>query len=111
MPDPASGPGEVRVRIITSGINSSDWKRRQGLTRPIAFPRAIPHQDGAGIIDHIGPGVLLRLASAHGSGSTNPRTVSPTALVGRRQRGLRDSHWAVHHARPPHRAWPRGRRV
>jgi len=30
MPDPAPGPGEVQVRIITSGINPSDWKRRQG---------------------------------------------------------------------------------
>ncbi len=57
MPDPAPGPGEVRVRIITSGINPSDWKRRQGLTRRIEFPRVIPHQDGAGIIDRVGPGV------------------------------------------------------
>jgi NADPH2:quinone reductase len=51
------GPGEVRVRIITSGINPSDWKRRQGLTRRIEFPRVIPHQDGAGVIDRVGPGV------------------------------------------------------
>ena len=57
MPDPMPGPGEVRVRIITSGINPSDWKRRQGLTRRIEFPRVIPHQDGAGVIDRVGPGV------------------------------------------------------
>jgi len=57
MPDPAPGPGEVRVRIITSGINPSDWKRRQGLTRRMEFPRVIPHQDGAGVIDRVGPGV------------------------------------------------------
>jgi NADPH2:quinone reductase len=57
MPDPTPGPGEVRVRIVTSGINPSDWKRRQGLTRRMEFPRIIPHQDGAGIIDCIGPGV------------------------------------------------------
>jgi NADPH:quinone reductase len=57
MPDPTPGPGEVRVRIITSGINPSDWKRRQGLTRRMEFPRVIPHQDGAGVIDRVGPGV------------------------------------------------------
>src|SRR5918996_2789965 len=57
MPDPTPGPGEVRVRIIASGINPSDWKRRQGLTRHIEFPRVIPHQDGAGVIDRLGPGV------------------------------------------------------
>lgn len=57
MPDPMPGPGEVRVRIVTSGINPSDWKRRQGLTRRMEFPRVIPHQDGAGVIDRVGPGV------------------------------------------------------
>jgi NADPH:quinone reductase len=57
MTDPTPGPGEVRVRIITSGINPSDWKRRQGLTRRMEFPRVIPHQDGAGVIDRVGPGV------------------------------------------------------
>ena len=31
MPDPNPVTGEVRVRIATSGVNPSDWKRRQGL--------------------------------------------------------------------------------
>ena len=57
MADPEPGPGEVRVRVISSGVNPSDWKRRQGSTQPLAFPRVIPHQDGAGIIDRVGPGV------------------------------------------------------
>jgi NADPH:quinone reductase len=57
MPDPTPEAGEVRVRIVTSGINPSDWKRRQGLTRRMEFPRVIPHQDGAGVIDRVGPGV------------------------------------------------------
>jgi NADPH:quinone reductase len=57
MPDPTPGPGAVRVRIVTSGINPSDWKRRQGLTRRLEFPRVMPHQDGAGVIDRVGPGV------------------------------------------------------
>jgi len=57
MPDPEPGPGEVRIRIISSGVNPSDWKRRQGLTSRMEFPRVIPNQDGAGVIDAVGPGV------------------------------------------------------
>ncbi|PKB72091.1 MAG: alcohol dehydrogenase [SAR202 cluster bacterium Io17-Chloro-G6] len=57
MPDPGPGPGEVRVRVISSGVNPSDWKRRQGLTSQMEFPRVIPNQDGAGMIDVVGPGV------------------------------------------------------
>ena len=57
LADPVPGPGEVRVRVTSSGINPSDWKRRQGLTRRLEFPRVIPHQDGAGVIDRVGPGV------------------------------------------------------
>jgi len=54
---PHPGPGEVRVRLQTSGVNPSDVKSRAGLTRKIAFPRVIPHSDGAGEIDSIGEGV------------------------------------------------------
>ena len=57
MPDPEPGPDEVRVRVISSGVNPSDWKRRQGLTNQIGFPRVIPNQDGSGVIDAVGPGV------------------------------------------------------
>ena len=57
MPEPQPGPGEVRVKVMSSGVNPSDWKRRVGLTARIAFPRVIPHQDGAGIIDRVGEGV------------------------------------------------------
>ena len=57
MPDPEPGPGEVRVRVVSSGVNPSDWKRRAGTTARIAFPRVIPNQDGAGVIDSVGAGV------------------------------------------------------
>ena len=78
VPDPTPGPGEVRVRMVTSGINPSDWKRRQGLTRRLEFPRVIPHQDGAGVIDQVGAGVP---ASRLGErvGSTRRRSVVPSA--------------------------------
>ena len=54
---PRPGPGEVRVRLKTSGVNPSDVKARIGSTRKIAFPRVIPHSDGAGMIDAVGDGV------------------------------------------------------
>jgi NADPH2:quinone reductase len=54
---PTPGPGEVRVRLRTSGVNPSDVKSREGRTRKIAFPRVIPHSDGAGDIDAVGEGV------------------------------------------------------
>ncbi len=55
MPQP--GPGEVRVRLASSGVNPSDVKARAGTTRKIAFPRIVPHSDGAGEIDAVGDGV------------------------------------------------------
>ena len=55
---PEAGPGEVLVRMHTSGINPSDVKKRAG-----SFPNlldagpVIPNSDGAGIIEAIGDGV------------------------------------------------------
>ena len=54
---PQPGPGEVRIKLKTSGVNPSDVKNRAGTTRKIAFPRVIPHSDGAGVIDAVGAGV------------------------------------------------------
>src|SRR5215470_11886724 len=61
QPTPVPGPGEVRVRLRTSGVNPSDWKvRRGGFGRGLLAPLIIPHSDGAGDIDAIGPGVTGR---------------------------------------------------
>jgi NADPH2:quinone reductase len=54
---PEPGPGEVLVRVRASGVNPTDYKARAGLTpRPIDEFQ-IPHQDGAGVIEAVGPGV------------------------------------------------------
>jgi NADPH2:quinone reductase len=58
LPDPEAGPGEVRVRLATSGVNPSDVKARQG--RPLGAVRVVPHSDGAGTIDSVGSGVAAR---------------------------------------------------
>jgi NADPH:quinone reductase len=54
---PQPGPGEVRVKLKTSGVNPSDVKAREGRTRKLSYPRVIPHSDGAGEIDMVGDGV------------------------------------------------------
>ena len=58
QPTPVAGSGEVLVRLMTTGVNPSDVKKRAG-----AFPNllddglVIPHSDGAGIIEAVGEGV------------------------------------------------------
>ncbi len=55
---PVAEPGEVLVRMHTSGVNPSDVKKRAG-----SFPNlldeglVIPNSDGAGIIEAVGDGV------------------------------------------------------
>lgn len=58
VPVPTPGPGEVRVKVAWSGVNPSDVKSRAGLrTKTLPFPRIIPHSDGAGVIDEVGPNI------------------------------------------------------
>ncbi|OKH99246.1 oxidoreductase [Streptomyces sp. CB02923] len=59
LPTPEPGPGELRIRLAFSGINPGDVKKRQawlGAAAP-AFPRTVPHSDGAGVVDAVGDGV------------------------------------------------------
>ncbi|SEQ69052.1 NADPH:quinone reductase [Microlunatus flavus] len=57
-PVPEPGPGEVRVRVRRSGVNPTDWKSRagRGPGKPVDPPQ-IPGQDGAGVVEAVGPGV------------------------------------------------------
>lgn len=58
LPDPQPGPNEVRVRVVVSGVNPGDTKKRRGwLGSSMSFPRIIPHSDGAGVVDAVGAGV------------------------------------------------------
>jgi NADPH2:quinone reductase len=58
LPDPAPGPGAVRVRVAVAGVNPADVKRRAGAGgRRMASARVVPGDDGAGVIDAVGPGV------------------------------------------------------
>jgi NADPH:quinone reductase len=54
---PVPAAGEVRVKLALAGVNPTDWKSRAGATGGLAFDLQVPGQDGAGVIDAVGPGV------------------------------------------------------
>ncbi|GAA5148436.1 NADPH:quinone reductase [Microbacterium pseudoresistens] len=85
------GPGEVRVRVRVSGVNPTDWKRRNGVVAaPDHEPEhdVVPNQDGAGIVDAVGEGVddlavgdrvwLMMSAYGRGTGTAQESTVVPS---------------------------------
>ena len=85
---PEPGPGEVLVRVRASGINPTDVKARSGaVPRPVDGFQ-IPHHDGAGVLEAVGPGVARARAgqrvwlwfAAHGSrwGTAAEWTVVPS---------------------------------
>ena len=75
LPEP--GPGEVRVRLVRAGVNPTDWKRRQN---PLEFPEVTPGQDGAGVVDAVGPGAETSIA--HWPGGRRCRTSSAPSSSG-----------------------------
>jgi NADPH:quinone reductase len=91
--DPAEpGPGEVRVRVHVSAVNPTDWKQRSGSTMPtMRFPQMVPNQDGAGVIDAVGPGVdpgrvgervwILMAMTPHGLGTAQELVCLPERHV------------------------------
>jgi NADPH:quinone reductase len=77
MPDPIPAAGEVRIRIAASGINPGDIKKRENaFGYGMAYPRVIPHSDGAGRVDQVGagvsPGWIGRAAWCYGAQSYRP---------------------------------------
>ncbi|PBI84961.1 Alcohol dehydrogenase [Rhodococcus erythropolis] len=50
-PIPQVPPGHVRVRLIVSGVNPTDWRSRSGQSSGMKFDEQVPNQDGAGFID------------------------------------------------------------
>ncbi|MET1037850.1 MAG: NADPH:quinone reductase [Aeromicrobium sp.] len=86
------GAGEVRVRIVASGVNPTDWKSRSGASgQPVPFPEVVPNLDGSGVVDAIGPDVdgvavgdrVWVIMAAHGrpTGTAQELTVVPADRV------------------------------
>ena len=55
VPDPAPGPGEVRIAVRAAAMNHLDLWVRRGLPIDIALPH-IGGSDIAGVVDAVGPG-------------------------------------------------------
>jgi NADPH2:quinone reductase len=55
VPEPKAGPGQLRVRVETAGVNFIDVYHRTGLY-PNPLP-LVPGQEGAGVVEEVGPGV------------------------------------------------------
>jgi NADPH2:quinone reductase len=53
---PGPGVGEVRVRLHIAAVNPTDWKTRSH-SSAMEFDFQVPGQDGAGVIEAVGPGV------------------------------------------------------
>jgi NADPH2:quinone reductase len=98
--DPAEpAAGEVRVRIVVSGVNPTDWKSRQGATGGgLPFDEMVPNQDGAGVVDALGEGVdglavgdrVWVMLAMHGrpTGTAQEYTVLPADRVVRLPEGV-----------------------
>ncbi|SDU48545.1 NADPH:quinone reductase [Jiangella alkaliphila] len=56
-PVPEPGPGEVRIRVVVSAVNPTDWKSRSGGMGAASGTEMVPNQDGSGVIDAVGDGV------------------------------------------------------
>ncbi|MET1082336.1 MAG: NADPH:quinone reductase [Burkholderiales bacterium] len=91
LPEP--GAGEVRVRIVVSGVNPTDWKKRVGAGDGAETEApSVPNQDGAGVVDAVGDHVdtvavgdrVWIFLAAHergGSGTAQEYTVVPAERV------------------------------
>ena len=87
LPAAEPGAGDVRVRLSVSGANPGDIKKRESwLGNPMAFPRIIPHSDGAGVIEAVGtdvdPARVGRRVWVYGAQSYRPfGTAAQTTVV------------------------------
>jgi NADPH:quinone reductase-like Zn-dependent oxidoreductase len=59
VPEPKTGPGQVKVRVVATSINPIDWKLREGMKRP-GLPLELPAilgRDASGTVLEVGAGV------------------------------------------------------
>lgn len=96
LPRPAPAPGEVRVRLATSGVNFKDIYHRQGLyATPLPW---IPGEEGAGIIDALGDGVAGWQIGDRVAWISSPGTYAEFATVSAQRLVAVPDHISLPHA-------------
>ena len=94
---PIPEPGEVRIRVVVSGVNPTDWKSRSGMSGGALAEATVPNHDGAGVVDKLGAGVAdlgvgdrvwvtLAGVGRPAGGTAQEYTVVPTGRIFRLQR-------------------------
>ncbi|MFE0378115.1 NADP-dependent oxidoreductase [Streptomyces inhibens] len=81
---PVPGPGEVRVKVVTVGVNPLDYKRRYGWVEqfyPTTFP-AVPGLEFAGLVDAVGEGVTDTAVGDEVFGWTKTGAYAEYAIAG-----------------------------
>ncbi|MFE7776518.1 NADP-dependent oxidoreductase [Streptomyces sp. NPDC057445] len=81
---PEPGPGEVRVKVVTVGVNPLDHKRRYGWVEqhyPTTFP-ATPGLEFAGVVDALGDGVTDAAVGDEVFGWTKTGAYAQYAIAG-----------------------------
>ena len=76
IPEPVEG--EVRIRVLVSGVNPTDWKSRSGAFGGASGEPVVPNHDGAGIVDEVGAESSIS-ASVTAFGSPSPATAARPA--------------------------------
>lgn len=74
VPEPAPGPGEIRVKVAGAAVNPVDVKSRRGWLKdwmPLSFPARLGG-DVAGTVDAVGPGVTAFKVGDRVMGMINP---------------------------------------
>jgi NADPH:quinone reductase-like Zn-dependent oxidoreductase len=59
VPEPKTGPGQIKIRVVATSINPIDWKLREGAKRP-GLPMELPAilgRDASGEVVEVGSGV------------------------------------------------------
>ncbi len=59
VPEPTTGPGQLKIRVVATSINPIDWKLREGMKRP-GMPLELPAilgRDASGEVVEVGSGV------------------------------------------------------
>jgi NADPH:quinone reductase len=51
------GEGKLRIRVLLSGVNPTDWNSRRAAFGEAVTEPTVPNQDGSGVIDKLGGGV------------------------------------------------------